>query len=186
MGVIAHETYVRLNPNGANVNGVAAIGHIDPSGGGAINSYGQAFAGAGHQWTTDLCNADSDGDGQFNGWELGDPCCTWVEGATPLFLNDISNPGDDKSTTSRPEYNCSAQPSPSAAATPSVTPTNNDAVTIGASVGAAGGGLLVGAFAMYLLMKGRSGAAKAGKKGKSDGVEHDYEHMPHMDHHDDA
>jgi hypothetical protein len=29
-----------------------------------------------YKWTQTLCLADSDGDGQSNGQELGDPCCT--------------------------------------------------------------------------------------------------------------
>eukprot|EP00741_Cyanophora_paradoxa_P009571 tig00001532_g9270.t1 len=36
---------------------------------------------------------DSDGDGFSNGWELGDPCCTWSVGANPLRTTDISHPG---------------------------------------------------------------------------------------------
>lgn len=35
----------------------------------------QAFAAAGHVWTKELCQADSDGDGATNGAELGDPNC---------------------------------------------------------------------------------------------------------------
>lgn len=36
----------------------------------------QDFAAAGHAWTQELCQADSDGDGYSNGQELGDPGCT--------------------------------------------------------------------------------------------------------------
>jgi hypothetical protein len=36
----------------------------------------QDFAAAGHAWTKELCQADSDGDGFSNGQELGDPQCT--------------------------------------------------------------------------------------------------------------
>jgi hypothetical protein len=38
--------------------------------------------GAEYTWTKELCEADSDGDGQTNGQELGDPCCVWVAGQT--------------------------------------------------------------------------------------------------------
>ena len=31
------------------------------------------------------CEADTDGDGQTNGLELGDPCCLWSVGATPFY-----------------------------------------------------------------------------------------------------
>lgn len=36
---------------------------------------------AGNQWTLELCQRDSDGDGQTNGEELGDPDCIWKPGA---------------------------------------------------------------------------------------------------------
>ena len=52
-----------------------STGHVDTSGGGELNSFGTAFLRAGLEWTTELCNADSDGDGESNGLELGDPCC---------------------------------------------------------------------------------------------------------------
>jgi hypothetical protein len=35
----------------------------------------QDFAEAGHKWTVDLCQKDSDKDGFTNGQELGDPDC---------------------------------------------------------------------------------------------------------------
>jgi hypothetical protein len=77
---LAHPQYVALNPNGASVTipaGVAAIGHVAKAGGGATNAYGDAFTAQGSAWTRALCEADSDGDGQTNGMELGDPCCVW-------------------------------------------------------------------------------------------------------------
>lgn len=39
----AHQAYVALLPNGANVPGAAAIGHVNPAGGGARNSFGIQF-----------------------------------------------------------------------------------------------------------------------------------------------
>jgi len=48
-----------------------------------LNSFGAAFQAAGFQWTAQLCQADTDGDGLTNGQELGDPCCLWSEGDTP-------------------------------------------------------------------------------------------------------
>lgn len=36
------------------------------------------------QWTSALCNHDSDGDGLSNGAELGDPGCTWRRGVALL------------------------------------------------------------------------------------------------------
>lgn len=106
----AHPEYVAMSPNGANVPGVAAIGHLDANGGGLLNGYGLAFLLAGSSNTSwaALCPQDSDLDGQSNGWELGDPCCTWsvAAGKPPMFTANISNPGDLLSKTSRPMYNC--------------------------------------------------------------------------------
>jgi len=79
----AHPEYVPLQPNGATVTipkNVAAIGHVDKAGGGALNKYGEDFSAQGNAWTRALCEADSDGDGQTNGLELGDPCCVWKVG----------------------------------------------------------------------------------------------------------
>lgn len=94
--VAAMPTFPTLVPNGANVAGVAAIGHVDVAGGGPRNEFGMAFEKAGTKWTKELCQADSDGDGQTNGQELGDPCCEWTKGKTPL-LPTASAPGDPNS-----------------------------------------------------------------------------------------
>jgi len=40
-----------------------------------------------------LCEKDSDGDGQTNGYELGDPTCMWTPGAQPDRALNITNPG---------------------------------------------------------------------------------------------
>ena len=53
----------------------------------------QALRDAGFSWTSTLCNADSDGDGQTNGEELGDPDCVWREGTQPAMTTGISHPG---------------------------------------------------------------------------------------------
>jgi len=66
-----------------------------------LNPFGLDWKANGYEWTTDLCTADSDGDGFTNGEELGDPCCTWVAGVfggsgdSDYLLNFIpSHPGD--------------------------------------------------------------------------------------------
>ena len=59
------------------------------------------FKRANYKWTTELCNQDSDGDGQSNGLELGDPNCVWSKGSVPEFITDISNPSDATSITLR-------------------------------------------------------------------------------------
>ncbi|KAJ0404710.1 hypothetical protein P43SY_006280 [Pythium insidiosum] len=92
-------TFVPLIPGSTNVPGVDSVGHLNPAGGGAPNPFGLAFKGAGLQWTVDLCYADSDGDKQFNGAELGDPCCEWVKDKNEkLAYTKASAPGDAKST----------------------------------------------------------------------------------------
>ncbi|DAZ99339.1 TPA: hypothetical protein N0F65_005190 [Lagenidium giganteum] len=99
--VAAHDEYVKLIPNGNNVKGVKAVGHVNPKGDGDRNSFGTAFGKAKLKWKTSLCQADSDGDGQTNGEELGDPCCVWAQGKDNLLqrTSGLSNPGDPKSTS---------------------------------------------------------------------------------------
>ena len=40
VAVGAHPAYVAQLPNGANVVGVKALGHVNPAGGGARNAFG--------------------------------------------------------------------------------------------------------------------------------------------------
>ncbi|EGZ08188.1 hypothetical protein PHYSODRAFT_527282 [Phytophthora sojae] len=87
--------YVSRIPNGENVPGIKALGHEDTVGEESIrNVFGIAFEESGTEWTKELCEADSDEDGQTNGQELGDPCCVWVEGGTPQWTEGVSHPGD--------------------------------------------------------------------------------------------
>jgi hypothetical protein len=95
VSAFAFPQYVGEIPNGS-----CARCHVSMSGGGARNSFGQAFEAAGESWTAALCGADADADGQSNGLELGDPECVWTTGAAPITM-DISNPGDAASTTDR-------------------------------------------------------------------------------------
>jgi hypothetical protein len=84
--------YIGKIPNGANVPGVRAIGHVNPNGGGQRNEFGLAFAVNNLAWTKALCEADSDGDGATNGQELGDPCCIWKVGTVPQ-VDTATHPG---------------------------------------------------------------------------------------------
>mmetsp|Transcript_39252 Transcript_39252/g.90679 ORF Transcript_39252/g.90679 Transcript_39252/m.90679 type:complete len:537 (-) Transcript_39252:321-1931(-) len=83
-------------PNGYAVTRSGSIwdgvGHFIDTGGGDRNPFGLAWA-AERSWTTALCEEDSDGDGQTNGFELGDPDCVWTTGATPSRVVAISHPG---------------------------------------------------------------------------------------------
>jgi hypothetical protein len=103
--ISAHSAYKAYLPNGQNVP-VNAYGHRDGSSpnNGNVNSFGTDLGNAGLRWTTNLCQLDSDGDGQSNGLELGDPCCVWMPGASPLQSSDVSSPGQSYSRTAR---NCS-------------------------------------------------------------------------------
>jgi hypothetical protein len=68
-------------------------------------------AGGKPHWTAALCQKDSDGDGQTNGQELGDPCCTWVEGQTAPRITGVSNPSDATSKSADPSTPaCNAAP----------------------------------------------------------------------------
>ncbi|KAL3870612.1 hypothetical protein ACJMK2_038660 [Sinanodonta woodiana] len=69
------------------------VGHNNPLGGGQRNPFGLAFHAAGNQWTTSLCQQDSDGDGKTNGQELGDPDCVWSRGQAPSKSTGLSHPG---------------------------------------------------------------------------------------------
>lgn len=82
------------------------------------NVFGKAFDNVGAQWTRTLCRADSDGDGFSNGFELGDPDCTWVKGAQPFRIDTISHPGFADST---PIF-IPATPTVAPAAIPAISP----------------------------------------------------------------
>jgi hypothetical protein len=56
------------------------------------SSFGDDFYKAGESWTKELCEMDSDEDGDTNGAELGDPCCEWKRGDTPKRRN-VRHPG---------------------------------------------------------------------------------------------
>ena len=49
-----------------------------------------------------LAPLDSDGDGQTNGLELGDPCGVWIEDGTP-WSEQVSDPSDSSSTLADPQ-----------------------------------------------------------------------------------
>ncbi|CAE8603271.1 unnamed protein product [Polarella glacialis] len=76
-----------------NCDKVHAVGHENPAGGGALNSFGMDFEAAGLAWTAALCQKDSDADGRSNGEELGDPNCTWTPGSVPERTTGITHPG---------------------------------------------------------------------------------------------
>ncbi|CAK4127223.1 unnamed protein product [Aphanomyces euteiches] len=89
--VSSRPEYSARIPNGDNVPGYYSLGHRDDSGG-PRNAFGNAYGSAG-KWTVALCQQDSDGDGQTNGQELGDPCCIWTKGTAPNQTTGLSHPG---------------------------------------------------------------------------------------------
>ncbi|GAB9467344.1 hypothetical protein Gpo141_00004694 [Globisporangium polare] len=92
----AKPSFVVRIPNGANVPDVPAVGHADPEGSTRdLNVFGDDFQKAGKKWTVALCQMDSDGDGQRNGQELGDPCCEWVQTTNEVlrWTDGVSDPG---------------------------------------------------------------------------------------------
>ena len=121
--VAASPKYQKLLPNGANVPNAPGFGHVDPQGDGVGNDFGYAFQKAGSKWTTELCNADSDGDGASNGAELGDPCCVWKKGDAPASTT-VTNPGakDTFTTAQLSALKCNTS------STPTTTPKPNTAV----------------------------------------------------------
>jgi len=117
--VLAFSSFKANIPNGENVvRGGSAhkgVGHNARSGGGSLNPFGMAFSMQGKSWTKALCEMDSDGDGQTNGFELGDPDCIWSEGQTPARTTEISHPGFSDSISNAP--------------TPTSAPTSSDAAS---------------------------------------------------------
>merc|ERR1712190_108487 len=73
-------------------------------------------------WTRFLCEQDSDGDGQSNGLELGDPHCMWRPGDEASRSTDISHPGFGDSKT---DAQAGPPPPPTAEPTPMPTPNSS-------------------------------------------------------------
>ncbi|GLE01937.1 hypothetical protein PINS_up010775 [Pythium insidiosum] len=81
-------------PNGASLPQL--LGVDSATGEGQLNAFGVAFQRSRYIWTTALCEEDTDGDGQTNGQELGDPCCSWRETRNLAYLR-VSNPSSNSS-----------------------------------------------------------------------------------------
>ncbi|ETP42344.1 hypothetical protein F442_10739 [Phytophthora nicotianae P10297] len=92
----SYSMYAMRVPNGDKVPGVTALGHLDPVLAGPMNEFGMDMIDADFHWTKKFCMKDSDGDGQTNGQELGDPCCEFVFRKNPKvrWTEGISHPGD--------------------------------------------------------------------------------------------
>jgi len=89
-------------PNGRNAEELGlsrpcGICHDDSAGGGSLNAFGTDFE-AQPRWPS-VFDLDSDGDGQSNGLELGDPSGVWDLGRTPERTIDLSLPGNPNSSS---------------------------------------------------------------------------------------
>ncbi|ESO86958.1 hypothetical protein LOTGIDRAFT_58933, partial [Lottia gigantea] len=70
------------------------VGHWNSKGAGLLNSFGEDFRTIGiHQWNSELCKHDSDGDGVSNGAELGDPNCLWTPSNNHQLASPTGHPG---------------------------------------------------------------------------------------------
>jgi hypothetical protein len=128
----SHEWFVPMLPNGARVPKVAAVGHLNPKGGGDTNPFGGDFGDNNEVYSSALCALDSDGDGQSNGFELGDSCCLWMNSSMDHLLETVSlsNPGDATYMSTRPPCFCNGtapyckccSPDPSPEPTPAPQP----------------------------------------------------------------
>ena len=102
MVTFASPAYQNDIPNGITLGCVAChVQNNDPN----LNPFGTDVSsrksGGLPNWVA-LFALDSDGDGQTNGEELGDPCGTWRKGRTPPRTTEISNPGRAASMSATP------------------------------------------------------------------------------------
>lgn len=99
----ARSTFRNLVPNGYLRS--CQTCHISASGGQGWNDFGtdvrERLSEGRPDWAA-VFSLDSDGDGQTNGEELGDPCGTWLPGRTAPRTVEISAPGDPASTSAQP------------------------------------------------------------------------------------
>jgi MYXO-CTERM domain-containing protein len=100
----AHSEYVQYIPNSGALNCMYChvpgdTTQLDPMGEDTLPHVGKPP----EQWWPLLRGLDSDGDGQTNGQELGDPCEEWLIGLEPGRTTDISNPSDPASQSPTPD-----------------------------------------------------------------------------------
>ena len=107
-GALAHNSYVADVPNGGDFSCTTCHG---PDGNYSdFNQFGDDFktemnrsddSTPARSWQA-LFDEDSDGDGQTNGQELGDPCGLFSSGSTAARTTDVSRPGELTSTSADP------------------------------------------------------------------------------------
>ncbi len=138
---LARPGYESLMPNPSGVPGTYCSTAACHASNRAYNNFGSDFRAAGDKmWSPALCMKDSDGDGQTNGEELGDPCCVWTGGAAARST-DISNPGINTSKALNPKSSVCSTPAPPGldAGTPPDGAVSPSTAVDGAVDGAVGG-----------------------------------------------
>ena len=97
--VHSYSSYRAKVPNGVNSPGNCyAWGHTNCASGGGSTKGSKVLAGA--TWSISTCKADPDGDGYWNGEELGDACCYgWAKNSNADNVDNVkgvnSNGGSD-------------------------------------------------------------------------------------------
>ena len=85
----AHPRFAKELPHSdETIPGRKVLGHTSESYIQDLDNFGESFRKAGFKWTKEFCQEDSDGDGQSNGFELGDPFCklVWRMYSTTLYF----------------------------------------------------------------------------------------------------
>lgn len=114
-------------------------------------------------WWSAVRDLDSDGDGQSNAQELGDPCATWSKGKTPDRIDGIANPGDPGDLSPTPDVpDCGSGATTSAGSAGGEDPTGatTGAGATGGGEGAGGPGTTAGAGAADATYSTGPGMAK--------------------------
>lgn len=148
----AQPPFVNLVPNASD----CTTCHTSPP---QFNAFGMDVAanlsGGEPDWSA-VWNLDSDGDGQTNGEELGDPCGVWTVGDTPARTTDISAPGDANDTSADPN-------------TPSCTTGSGGSMTGGGGENSGTGGSMTGGGGDSAVGMAGDGALGAGDNGGDSG-----------------
>lgn len=149
----AHAEYVQYIPNASALN--CSYCHVpgdttklDDMGYDTVPIVGKPVK----DWWPALRGLDSDGDGQTNGQELGDPCEEWLMGLKPGRTTDISNPSDPASKSATPDV-------------PSCDPTPGTGGGGGAGGGEGGGTPTTGNAGSGTTSGTASGAGSSGPSG---------------------